>query len=734
MACAHPIGSDLEPPRPNQAVYREDCTQCFDSIRRSKRSNREDPSKKITKLAVVAESDEDRYDITTTVVCYDRTYQGLDDLSESLKRVIDGVMKASTYSRREEVRAWEQEYLPCEHVLCLKQHESNKDPKRLSSCSLCDLKENLWLCLTCGNVGCGRNQLGGLGGNSHGLHHATESGHPVAVKLGSITPEGNADVYCYQCNEERIDTNLAAHLAHWGINISEQEKTEKSLVELQIEQNLKWDFSMTADGQEAEPLYGPGFTGLKNLGNSCYLASTLQCLFSIPAFKARYYHPSAEPPFSQNPAEDLETQLRKIADGLLSGRYSRRPTIIESGKIFAPDGTPGQEQKGLSPSMLKHLVGRGHEEFSTMRQQDAFEFLQHLFKLISLSKHSDGLCDPVESFRFALEQRLQCLDCGKVKYKVDEQDNLSISVPASLAAGATDEQPMYERVTFRDCLDVFTEQEIVEMTCPSCGSKKGFTKRTLFKTFPETLAVNARRFALINWVPTKLDIPVDVDDEPVDMSKYLSPGLQPGEEEITEDHIETEVDSCDPAALQQLLEMGFSEAKCRKALTSTEGPQPDAAMDWLFTHMDEPDPDTSSGTQGQNEDEALQISQLCEMGIDAAVARKSLRETNGDVARAIDWVFNHPDALGTDEEDDPGPEKARSLPGCSETPANFQLTSIICHKGTSVHAGHYVSFIRKELPDSPEPTWILYNDEKVVRATDADEMKKHAYVYFFRRT
>ena len=46
---------------------------------------------------------------------------------------------------------------------------------------------------------------------------------------------------------------------------------------------------------------------------------------------------------------------------------------------------------------------------------------------------------------------------------------------------------------------------------------------------------------------------------------------------------------------------------------------------------------------------------------------------------------------------------------------------------------HYVAFIRKEVPQDGE-AWVLFNDEKVVKAEgDVDEMKKFAYVYFFGR-
>ena len=46
---------------------------------------------------------------------------------------------------------------------------------------------------------------------------------------------------------------------------------------------------------------------------------------------------------------------------------------------------------------------------------------------------------------------------------------------------------------------------------------------------------------------------------------------------------------------------------------------------------------------------------------------------------------------------------------------------------------HYVAFVRKVLPGQSEPSWVLFNDEKVVKASDVQEMKKFAYLYFFTR-
>jgi ubiquitin carboxyl-terminal hydrolase 5/13 len=663
---------------------------------------RSEPPQKISKLAIAAETESDRFETHIKVRCFACGNDDVDQTSGRLPAVIDGVMKANTFSRQEEVKAWEQEMTSCEHILTLAQGPKRQiQSQDLGHCSMCDLHENLWLCLQCGNLGCGRAQFGGLGGHSHGLAHADNSHHAVAVKLGSITPDGTADVYCYQCDEERVDDDLGNHLAHWGILLAERQKTEKSLTELQIEQNMRWEFSMTSeDGKELVPLFGKGLTGLKNLGNSCYLASILQCLFALPQFQQRYYHPDTDPPLVPDPAQDLETQLRKLAHGLLSGKYSQPDTNV----VASEHSAEIPYQKGLAPAMLKHLVGRGHAEFSTMRQQDAFELLLHLFKLIIRSQHPAPLQDPIQAFRFVMEQRLQCLSCKKVRYSSDEQDNISIPVPVhKLSQESTPSSEgekgaagiEYQPVTLKDCLDSFTSEETVELACTACGSNKGYSKRSLFKTFPEILAVNARRFVLINWVPTKVDVPVIIGDEPFLLDDYKSSGLQPSEEPLPEDDAVHSKPAFvpNPAALQLLQEMGFPPNRCAKALHATGNTDSNAAMEWLFSHMEDPDIDApldlgaNEGSLGSIDPNKIEA--LGEMGFSPSQARKALRETNGDVERALDWLFNHPDVQGDSEDAGVAVSAAssRADPGSGVLPAKFRLHSIVCHKGTSIHAG-----------------------------------------------
>ena len=649
----------------------------------------------MSKLAIAAETEEDRYDTALAVRCLECN-KDLDASSPKIAPIVEGILRANTFSRKEEVKAWEQELTSCEHILLMQQHETRKiEQGELGHCYACDLRENLWLCLECGNLGCGRKQLGGVDGNSHALAHSEESSHGVAVKLGSITPEGTADIYCYKCDDERVDENLGEHLAHWGIMLAEREKTEKSLTEMQIEQNLRWDFSMTTeDGKELKPLFGPGLTGLKNLGNSCYLASIMQCLFDMPAFRDRYFRPHDDLPVVPEPAADLETQLRKLADGLWSGRYAKPDTF----------GTTDNEvayQKGLAPAMLKHLIGRGHAEFSTMRQQDAFEFLQHLFKLIQRSPHAGELKDPTSPFRFTLEQRLQCLSCKKVKYSINEQDNIFIDVPikklpTEQGADSESKADSYNPVTLKECLDNFTAAEQVELTCSACGSNDGFSKQSLFKTFPDTLVVNARKMTVVNWVPIKVDVPVIVPDEPFFMDSYLSKGQQPEEEVLPDEPAnQPSVFVPDATAVAQLEGMGFPRNRCERALHATGNSDANAAMEWLFGHMEDPDIDAPLVLDGQSGEsggpvDPEKIETLGAMGFGAPQAKKALKETGGDMERAVEWLFSHPEDQGIfdDEEGAGGDAAAPKEPaGSAALPAQFQLQSIACHKGTSIHAG-----------------------------------------------
>jgi len=104
----------------------------------------------------------------------------------------------------------------------------------------------------------------------------------------------------------------------------------------------------------------------------------------------------------------------------------------------------------------------------------------------------------------------------------------------------------------------------------------------------------------------------------------------------------------------------------------------------------------------------------------------------GNAERAVEWLFNHPEDTGEEPAGSASSAPATAPPkppGSSSLPAKYKLKAFISHKGPSVHSGHYVTHIRVR------GDWILFNDEKVVKADEESvkELKKLAYLYIFEK-
>ncbi|KAJ3063342.1 hypothetical protein HDU98_000834 [Podochytrium sp. JEL0797] len=664
----------------------------------------------LKKIAIQAEpSEAETYDFVAQVKCF-TCGDVATDASPTLAALVANVLAATSSQKKSDIQAWEEVVTACEHTRNLVQGETKVlERQTLAHCNSCDLKENLWLCLTCGNLGCGRQQFGGVGGNGHGMTHFDQSLHPVSVKLGTITPEGTADVYCYLCNEERLDPSLGAHLKTFGINIGGQEKTEKSLTELQLEQNMKFDFSMTTeDGKELAALFGPGYTGLKNLGNTCYMASALQVLFTLPSFQSRYLEPGQHhiSICKDTPASCFHCQMGKLANGLLSGEYSL-PT--ES----------GHGQDGISPSMFKTLVAKGHAEFASMRQQDAQEYLSHVLKMVEMKERAGGR-DPSKVFKFSMEQRLQCVECGGVGYvKEPEAEMLQVSVPGVEGDGKE------VVVGFGECLGRVFGEEKREFKCPKCVKMTGLTCVTRFSTFPEILVLPMNRFVQgSDYVMKKLNVSIDAPMH-LDLSAYQSLGVQEGEVLFPKESNVAAEPVIDAGALDQLMGMGFSELRCKKALIKTGNNGADVAMNWLFEHMEDADIDDPLEAAGGAAATAdIDYSPFMDMGFTMAQAKKAMSKTDNNLERAIDWLFSH---AGEDMEmDEPAPAAAAASGSGASANPQYELMAFISHRGTSAHCGHYVAHVKKG------DQWVLFNDNKVAEVPDVKKAVGEAYIYFYK--
>uniref|UniRef100_UPI00398E3248 ubiquitin carboxyl-terminal hydrolase 5-like n=1 Tax=Pristiophorus japonicus TaxID=55135 RepID=UPI00398E3248 len=339
------------------------------------------------------------------------------------------------------------------------------------------MKENLWLNLTDGSILCGRRYFDGSGGNNHALEHYKQCGYPLAVKLGTITPDG-ADVYSYDEDDMVLDPNLAEHLSHFGIDMMKMQKTDKTMTELEIDMNQRigeWE-TIQESGVQLKPLYGPEYTGIQNLGNSCYLNSVMQVVFSIPDFQNKYVG-NLEKIFKDSPTDptqDFNTQVAKLGYGLLSGDHSKPPPETDE----TDPETEKVEPDGIAPRMFKSLVGKGHPEFSTNRQQDAQEFFLHFINMVERNCRSSE--NPNEAFRFLVEERINCLASGKVKYTQRVDYIMQLPVPMEAAVNKdelaeyevkkreaeAEKNPLLEmvraKIPFESCLLAYSEPEQVD--------------------------------------------------------------------------------------------------------------------------------------------------------------------------------------------------------------------------------------------------------------------------------
>lgn len=680
---------------------------------------------KAARLEITDHKDEEFYDESHSiyVVPLDDSVP-LEESPEPAKRLAQQILTSNSANTNDEIKTWEQQIFPCEHSSSVTPTPATAD---LSHCASCDLAENLWVCLTCATVGCGREQFGSaLKGNSHALSHFESSGHAVAVKLGSLSSdEDSCDCYCYSCNDEVKVPQLGATLLQIGIDLRAAVKTEKNLIELNLETNKNWQFNLDgANGDKLAPLYGPGLTGILNLGNSCYMNSVLQALFNFGSYQ-EYFKGVEFDESVKDLALDLRSQMLKLYDGLLSGRYSK-PSELD----------PQGYQAGVKPSSFKTLVGADHAEFKTNKQQDAYEFL--LYLLDKLDKEY-GLALNKE-FKFLLSSKVVCTECHAGSVSTELVDNISIPLEEIEEGKDKDGKPVYKPVSFSDSLSHFAAtEEIDNYRCDNCGNVSKAVKSTGFRSHPQNLIVGVNRIKLENWVPVKKEVEIAIPDE-IDLSPLGPPEFAPNETEVS--RTKTKTSSAfvpNEEAVSMLSSMGFSEARSARALFHTGNNNAEDAMNWIFAHMDDPDIDdpfdASADSTGATLPEASSdaIENLVAMGFSHKLATKALHVNNNDVNASVEWLFNNPDDDGVIENTAPkvdvAAEASKLKQQLLESPAGssrYSLKAVVCHKGTSPHTGHYVVFIKIG------GQWVLFNDEKVVQCdNNLEDMRKNGYIYFF---
>lgn len=659
---------------------------------------------------------------------------------------------------------------------------------------------NLWLNLSTGYIGGGRRNWDGSGGSNGALDHYNETGkkYPLVVKLGTIDADVDSiDCFSYAPDEDgpiKIP-NLSKFLEKRGIRIASMRKMEKSTAELEVELNASYAFdAITEAGAELRPISGPGYQSLVNLGNSCYINSVLQLLYSglVPPLSRRYgagepdRHPLLTAMKPEHAPEDLLAQTAKVTLALTSGAYASATTPQK-------EEAPSNPAARVAPRMFRQLVGRGHVDFCTGEMQDAAQYLSHLWERLDAAEMAgkERLEDAAgtdreadfrvssDTFAYRTEERIVCGVDGKVKYKKGPPETmLSLRLPMEAAAPASRQEDGTDQeskrlksdaispepapvLPFRACLDAWAaEGSVDDFHWDHLGAAAAARTSSRFCNFPPFLVVQMQRYELgPDWVPRKIEAEVEMPPA-LDLEGLRAGG--PREEEVLVPEPPGTVPalgiSVDESIVAMLTDMGFGRNGCLRALRATGGTDAEAATNWIFEHsadtdFNDPLPPEEGGdaapstSGGGSVDETAVVSLVESLGMfSVEQVRAALEIFGGAGDRAADWLFSNMDDLdgaiaaqksmmGNVGGLDNAAPAASAEPDASRTlddgPGQYDLVGLVSHIGKNTSSGHYVCHLLRPCPDGKGEQWVIYNDEKV--AVSENPPIPHGYLYLFRR-
>ncbi|KAL7716955.1 ubiquitinyl hydrolase 1 [Entamoeba marina] len=414
---------------------------------------------------------------------------------------------------------------------------------------------------------------------------------------------------------------------------------------------------------------GPLKTGIRNVGNTCYVASAAQLLFAIPEVREELV--KRFPTMLQNQWRTIEgnctLQLARLACGFVDGICSE--LIAEK----------SDSQVGMSPVGLKQAVARVQKMYLTGEQQDAEEFLGLLLDLI----HQEG-------FSF-----------------IDDQ--LSIPVSNEINANTTTAQVISNRILSLN-LDVpymaLMERKHVDLNmvdtlrmfaapCPIEGYRVNgqlvnATRSTKIKDFPHYLLLKIQRQIPLSYEDVrKVDCDV-LGAEQIDIGFMKSSNT-------------SKPLSVDKNHLEMMIAMGFEKTQATSCLISTNN-NIEAAVSMITSGQPIP------VIQVEDDYNDL-VEEMVNMGFDEKVSRKALKATSGDIENAIIMAASG-DIM--EEEKDETKEKRSG---------KYECVGFISHIGENVNSGHYVCHVKQE------GQWIVFNDSKVYLSQNPPFSRGYLYLY-----
>ncbi|KAH8833175.1 hypothetical protein DL96DRAFT_712051 [Flagelloscypha sp. PMI_526] len=280
---------------------------------------------------------------------------------------------------------------------------------------------------------------------------------------------------------------------------------------------------------------GHARTGLKNLGNTCYMNATVQCLFaSLPVVKF----------FTETKWQSGVNMLNAMGTkGLLTGTFAK--LIAELVRT---------DVRFLSPNDFRKTIAHIRPEYQGSDQHDSQEFLSFLLDgihedmnrvlaPISLAKtpeeeeelerlpvniasekewhlwkqRNDSII--VDYFQGQFRNRLECLTCHKTSTTYNVFSLLQVPIPHSRSS---------QKIPLQNCLDALFNTEILEKDdawdCPRCKKKQRARKQLSLARLPPILIIHLKRFETHGRFSDKIDNFVEFPMRGLDLTGFMPTG------------------------------------------------------------------------------------------------------------------------------------------------------------------------------------------------------------------